>query len=183
MNLFKRLKNLITPLEKKKPRRKTVKGAKRKTRAKTKKKVSGKSKKAVKKRAQKKITKKTLKKTLKKTKPKARIKKKPKKTRKKPLKKHSLKKSNRPLKKLPREKEIGIVTHYFGKISVGIIKLKSALRVGDKIHIKGAHDNFTQLTKSIQVNHKDIADAKKGDEIGIKVTQTVHENDKVYKLS
>ena len=160
MNLFKRLKNLITPVEKKKPRRKTVKGAKRKTKPKT--------------RAKKK-PKKTPKKPQKKTGLN--------KIEKKPLKKHSLKKSSRPLKKLPREKEIGIVTHYFGKISVGIIKLKSALRVGDKIHIKGAHDNFTQLTKSIQVNHKDIADAKKGDEIGIKVTQAVHENDKVYKLS
>jgi len=189
MSLLDRLKIFLTPVEKKKPRKKAAKRVKRKTRIKARKEASGKSKKAVKKKTQKKITKKTLKKALKKVKPKP--KKTPKKPHKKiglnkikktPLKKHSLKKSKSLFKKLPREKEIGIVTHYFGKISVGIIKLKSALRVGDKIHIKGAHDDFTQLITSMQVNHKDIAHAKKGEEIGIKAAQAVHENDKVYKL-
>ena len=167
MSLLERLKLFVTP---------------GKTPIKARKEISGKSKKTVKKKTRKKITKKITKKTLKKTKPKAQTKKKPEKPRKKPLKKSSLKKLNRPLKKLPRKKEIGVVTHYFGKISVGIIKLKSALRIGDKVQIKGAHDDFTQLIKSIQVNHKDITHAKKGNEIGIKVTQAVHGNDKVYKL-
>jgi putative protease len=80
-----------------------------------------------------------------------------------------------------KEKEIGIITHYFGKISVGIIKLKGPLAVGEKIHIKGAHDDFTQAVSSMQLNHKDISRAKKGDEVGIKVTQRVHENDRVYR--
>lgn len=81
-----------------------------------------------------------------------------------------------------KEQEIGVVTHYFGKISVGIIKLKAPLSVGDRIHIKGAHDDFTQTVNSMQLNHQDISSAKKGDEIGIKVTQRVHENDIVYKI-
>jgi putative protease len=84
------------------------------------------------------------------------------------------------LKQKAKEKEIGVVTHYFGKISVGIIKLKSAITVGDKIHIKGVHDDFTQSIDSMQYNHKNIQEAKKGLEIGIKVIQRVHENDKVY---
>ena len=130
---------------------------------KTKKKVRKKAKKTTRKKTKKKVKKKTQKKTRKKI-------------QKKPLKKTK----KTPVKTPPKEKEIGIITHYFNNISVGIIKLKADLKPGDKIHIKGAHDDFTQVVTSMQLNHKDIASAKKGDEIGIKVTKRVHENDKVY---
>ena len=98
-------------------------------------------------------------------------------------KKKSVKKKTVIKTKKVTEKEIGVVTHYFGKISVGIIKLKAPLNVGDKIHIKGAHDDFRQVIKSMQLNHKDIRRGKKGDEIGIKVKARVHENDRVYKVT
>ena len=80
------------------------------------------------------------------------------------------------------EKQIGIVTHYFGKISVGIIQLSEALKVGETIHVKGMHDDFTQVVDSMQVEHVDVTEAKQGDAIGIKVSQKVHPNDKVYKV-
>jgi putative protease len=80
----------------------------------------------------------------------------------------------------PKEKEIGVITHYFNKISVGIVKLKTGLRVGDAIHIKGLHDDFSQNVDSMQLDHQNIVLAKRGDEIGIKVIKRVHENDKVY---
>jgi len=101
---------------------------------------------------------------------------------KKVVKKKIKKKSAAPLKKLFKEKEIGTITHYFGKISVGIIKLKSTLRVGERIHIKGAHDDFSQTVKSMQINHKDVLTAGKGSEIGIKTPAPMHENDRVYKI-
>lgn len=82
--------------------------------------------------------------------------------------------------KKPAEKEIGRITHYFSKISVGIIKLKGQLRVGQEVHIKGAHDDFRQVVTSMQLNHQAIAAADKADEVGIAVTQPVHENDRVY---
>ncbi|MDD5194638.1 MAG: hypothetical protein PHQ96_03055 [Candidatus Omnitrophica bacterium] len=80
----------------------------------------------------------------------------------------------------PKEKEIGVITHYFDKITVGIIKLKSPLAVGEQVHIKGAHDDFTQIVSSMQYNHKNITYAEKGLEIGIRVVKPVHENDLVY---
>lgn len=79
----------------------------------------------------------------------------------------------------PKEKEIGVITHYFDRISVAVIKLKAPIKVGDKIHIKGAHDDFTQSVQSIQINHNDVQSAAKGDDIGIKVAKPVHVNDKV----
>jgi len=98
----------------------------------------------------------------------------------------SVKKKSRPVKIVPaklKEREVGIVTHYFGKIQVGIIKVKTTLKVGDKIHIKGAHDDFSQSIQSMQYEHESISTAKKGLEIGIKVIKPVHENDRVYKQS
>ncbi|MDP2923172.1 MAG: hypothetical protein Q8O30_05560 [Candidatus Omnitrophota bacterium] len=127
-----------------------------------------KKKKSIRKLRKKNPTKKPLKKIIKKPKPK------------------KVKKLTKPLRKsaeLPKEKKLGVITHYFGKISVGIIKLSSPLKVGEKIHIKGAHDEFTQIVSSMQYNHKDITDAKKGFEIGVKVSQRVHENDKVYRAA
>jgi len=93
------------------------------------------------------------------------------------------KKTKKPVKAIKeksKEKLVGVITHHFGKIKVGIIKLKAELKVGDKIHIKGAHDDFTQVVKSMQIEHKSISKAQKPKEIGIKVSQRVHENDKVY---
>ena len=78
------------------------------------------------------------------------------------------------------EKKIGKVTHFFGKIGVGIIKLSDALKAGDKIKIKGATTDFEQEVGSMQIDHKDIEDAKKGDEVGIKLDEKVREGDEVF---
>jgi len=78
------------------------------------------------------------------------------------------------------EKEIGVVTHYFGKVSVGIVQLNAPLKEGDTIHIKGAHDDFTQTVSSMQIEHETVESAKEGDVIGIEVVQQVHPNDKVF---
>jgi hypothetical protein len=82
-------------------------------------------------------------------------------------------------KKKISEKEIGRITHYFGKISVGIIKLKKPLKINEAIHIKGASTDFIQIVTSMQVNHKEVPRAAAGAEVGIKVIRKVHYNDKV----
>ena len=81
-----------------------------------------------------------------------------------------------------KEKQVGIVTHFYDHISVGVVKLSDKLAVGDKIHIQGAHDDFEQEVKSMQLEHKDIKEGGKGQEIAIKVENKVHQNDKVLKV-
>lgn len=81
------------------------------------------------------------------------------------------------------EQEIGKISHYFGKISVGIIELTGPLKVGDTIHVKGAHDDFTQKIESMQIEHQNVSEGKAGDSIGIRVNGIVHENDIVYKVA
>lgn len=81
-----------------------------------------------------------------------------------------------------QEKKIGLINHYFGKISVGIIELSDVLKVGDTIHIKGAHSDFSQQIDSIQIEHESVQEAKAGDFVGIKVKDKVHPHDKVYRV-
>lgn len=78
------------------------------------------------------------------------------------------------------EKPLGKITHYFSKIGVGIIKLTGPLKVGDQIQFKGHTTDFTQMVDSIQLEHRPIQAAKKGDEVGIKAAQKVREGDQVY---
>jgi translation elongation factor EF-1alpha len=81
------------------------------------------------------------------------------------------------------EHEIGVVAHYFDKIEVGAIRLTGGgLKTGDTIHIQGHTTDFQQVVASIQIEHETVTEAKLGDEIGIKVTDRVHEHDKVFKI-
>ena len=77
--------------------------------------------------------------------------------------------------------EIGEVTHFFSKIDVAIIKLKTALNVGDTIAIKGPTTDFEQIVDSMQIEHKSVQRAEPGQSVGLKVRQRVRETDAVYK--
>ncbi|MDD3614475.1 MAG: translation elongation factor-like protein [Candidatus Pacebacteria bacterium] len=79
------------------------------------------------------------------------------------------------------EKLIGVVTHYFDKIGVAALKLKAPLAVGDRILFRSnLGDLFEQEVTSIQIEHQSVQKAKKGDEVGIKVDQKVHDGNEVY---
>ena len=80
------------------------------------------------------------------------------------------------------EKVIGQISHYYGHISVGIILLSDALKVGESIHVKGHSEDFNQPVDSMQIEHANVPEAKAGDSIGIKVAQKVHPGDKVFKV-
>ena len=80
------------------------------------------------------------------------------------------------------EKVIGKIVHYFGHVNVGVIELSDVLKGGDKIHIKGAHDDVIQDVASMEIEHASVTEAKAGDHVGIKVAQKVHQHDLVYKV-
>ncbi len=82
------------------------------------------------------------------------------------------------------EKEVGRVTHFFGKISVAGIEITDGeLKVGDTVHIKGHTTDFTQTIGSMQIEHEVVEKAGVGDVIGIKVQDAVREHDKVYLVT
>ncbi len=78
---------------------------------------------------------------------------------------------------------VGKVTHYFTKIGVAVIDLEAPLSVGDEISIEGATTNLTQTVDSMQIEHKNVQSAKKGDSIGLKVKDRVRAGDNVYKVA
>ncbi len=78
-------------------------------------------------------------------------------------------------------KPIGKVTHFFDKIGVAIVKLEAALKVGDKVKFEGHGASFEQPVDSMQIDREPIKEAKKGDEVGMKVTQPVKAGDLVFK--
>lgn len=79
------------------------------------------------------------------------------------------------------EKQIGEVTNYFSHAGVIAIKLKAPLKVGDKIKVKGGETEFEEVVDSMQIDRNPIQAAKKGDEVGIKVSQPAHRGNKVFK--
>ena len=82
-----------------------------------------------------------------------------------------------------KEKAIGKVTHYFDKVKVCVLKLSGALLVGDKIRIKGGRDtDFIQKVSSIEIAGEKIIQAKKGQEIGVKVKEKVRAGYKAFKI-
>ena len=80
------------------------------------------------------------------------------------------------------EVEIGRVTHYFNKINVAVLSIKDELKVNDTIHILGYTTDFTQKVTSMQIEHKNVASVKPGDDFAMKVIEPVRDHDVVYKV-
>ena len=83
---------------------------------------------------------------------------------------------------MAKPKQIGVVSNYFANIKVAAIKLSAPLKVGDRIHVVGGEEtDFKQKIRSIQLEHKKVEKAKKGDEIGTKLNKKARKGYKVFK--
>ena len=81
------------------------------------------------------------------------------------------------------EEKIGIIEHFFTNVSVAAIKITSGeLKIGDTIHVVGAHTDFKQKIDSMQIERVPVEVVKAGDAVGIKVKDRVREHDVVYKM-
>lgn len=80
-----------------------------------------------------------------------------------------------------KEVPIGVVSNYFDHVSVAAIKLKNGLKKGDTIRVVGGTMDFEQKVESMQIQHKTVLEAKKGDEIGIKLNEKVRKGYKIFK--
>ena len=80
------------------------------------------------------------------------------------------------------KKLIGQISHYYSKIGVAVVDLTDLLKVGDKISIEGPSTSVEQVVDSMQIEHKDVQAAKKGQSIGMRVSDKVREKDNVYRV-
>ena len=81
------------------------------------------------------------------------------------------------------EEKIGFVSNYFSNISVAAIEITNGtLSVGDTLHFLGHTTDFESRVNSMQIEHKSVTEAKKGDSVGVKVSEKARRGDKVYKI-
>ena len=81
------------------------------------------------------------------------------------------------------EDPIGKVKHYFDRIGVAVLELTAPVKVGDTIHFLGHSTDFQQAVESLQIEHKGVPEGMPGQDVALKVSQKVHPNDKVLKVT
>jgi putative protease len=111
----------------------------------------------------------------------SKIKKTTKKTKKTASKQKKIKKQTSK-KNLIKNKIIGSITHYFPHVKAAVLKVKTPVIIGEEIWIKGHTSDFKEKISSMQIDHKPILKAKKGDEIGLMVENRVRRGDVIYKV-
>jgi selenocysteine-specific translation elongation factor len=81
------------------------------------------------------------------------------------------------------EEEVGKVSDFFAHPVVAGIELTGTLKVGDQVHIKGHTTDLEMTVNSMQINNADVTEAKRGDSVGVKVTERVRRGDTIYKVT
>lgn len=82
---------------------------------------------------------------------------------------------------MAESKPIGEVVHFYNSINVAVVKFNRKVKVGDEVHFKGATTDFKQKLASMQFDHKEVDEAGKGKEVGIKVDDRVRSGDEVFE--
>ena len=80
-------------------------------------------------------------------------------------------------------KRIGEVSHFYDRISVAVVSLTADLAIGNKVHFLGHGSDFMQEVTSMEIEHKPIESAKKGDEVAIKVIKPVKKKTSVFLIT
>lgn len=83
-------------------------------------------------------------------------------------------------KKTTTPKAVGRVTHFYREIKVAVVKFSKPIKQGTEVSFRGATTDFKQKLDSMQYDHKALATAPKGKQVGVKVKSRVREGDQVY---
>lgn len=83
---------------------------------------------------------------------------------------------------MTEKEKIGVVTHFFPKVSVAVVKLDKTIAVGQRVSIERGGEAFEQTIDSMQVEHKPLQKAEAGSEIAIKTVQETKAGAVVYSI-
>lgn len=78
------------------------------------------------------------------------------------------------------EKEIGRVNHWYDRVSVAVLDLAGPLKVGDTVKVRSGEDEFEATISSMQIDHKGVSSAKKGDEVAVQLPKKAKQGARVY---
>jgi putative protease len=80
-----------------------------------------------------------------------------------------------------KDQAIAVVTDYFHKIGVAAVEVtQGKIKVGDNVRFKGFTTDFPMKIKSMQVDHQEVLEAGKGEQVGLKVPDRVRETDLLF---
>ena len=80
--------------------------------------------------------------------------------------------------------QVGRVTHWFGRVSAGIVAVEQGeLRIGDTVHFRGHTTDFYQRIERMEFDHRQIDRAGPGQEVGLQLSQRVREGDQVFRVA
>jgi len=81
-------------------------------------------------------------------------------------------------------KKIGKIVNYLDKINVAVLEVESdSVKTGDTILIGEEGEGFEQVVTSMQIDHEQVDEVKKGGDCGLKVDQVVKKGSNVYKVA
>ena len=80
-------------------------------------------------------------------------------------------------------KRIGVVTHFFTRIGVAVVKLETEIKLGEWVQFLGYSTDFIQRVDSMQIDHHAIQAAGPGEEIAIEVIDRVRRGDELLRES
>ena len=75
---------------------------------------------------------------------------------------------------------VGKVIHYYDKIGVAVIKLEKSLKVGDIVNFVHGENEFKQTIESMQLEHIQIKEGKKGHEVAVKIDKEAKSGTLIY---
>jgi translation initiation factor IF-2 len=82
---------------------------------------------------------------------------------------------------MEKDTRIGVVTHFYNKIQVAVVRLTDRLALGDQIHFRGENTDFRQEVASMQIEHASVTEALAGMEVALKVEGRVRQGDGLYR--
>ena len=89
--------------------------------------------------------------------------------------------ATKPKRAKVKAKSVGKLTHYYDHLGVGVITLTAPLKIGDMILCRKGEHEFSQTVESMQLDHKSIKAAKKGQSIGLKLMEKMKPIGRVFK--
>lgn len=75
---------------------------------------------------------------------------------------------------------VGKVIHFYDKISVAVVRLEKALKLGNKVKFEHGENSFEQTIESMQLEHEQVSSGKKGQEVAVKVDKETKSGTLVY---
>ena len=79
-----------------------------------------------------------------------------------------------------KEKEIGKVVHWYGKIGVAVVKLSAGLKIGDRVKVRHGETEFEDAVSSMQLDHQPVTEGKKGQEVAVQLSQEAKDGSIVF---